>query len=98
MSERVAREILGEEIRAGAGEVVGVQLVRLAAEAADAVHAPVERRLDLIDRALTSRSVGRLAAQPLDLLVDRLLHLADRLPGRAVATIMKLLPRAADAW
>ena len=67
---RVAREILGEVVGAAAGGEVRVELVGLAAESADALHAAVERRLDLVQRALDFARGGRLALQPRELLVD----------------------------
>ena len=48
----VAREVLVEVVGIAAGRGVGVQLIGLAAESADALHPAVERRLDLVQRAL----------------------------------------------
>ena len=48
----VTREVLGEKVGPAAEAKVRVELIGLAAESADAFHAAVERRLDLIQRTL----------------------------------------------
>src|SRR4026209_2690166 len=48
----VSRQILVEVVGIAGLGVVGVQLIALAVESADALHAVVERRLDLVDGAL----------------------------------------------
>src|SRR5438477_4975801 len=46
----VPREVLVEPVRIACRGVIRVQLIGLAAEAADPFHAAEERRFDLIDR------------------------------------------------
>ena len=66
----VARQVLVEVVGIPGGEVVRVQLVALAAEPADALHPAVERRLDLVDRALELARRRRRLLQLRELLVD----------------------------
>ena len=76
----VAGKVVVEPAGVAGFREVGVELVGLAAESADALEALVERRLDLVDRTLEFVRRRRLALQRLDLLVDHFLHLGDRVP------------------
>src|SRR4029450_4430190 len=56
---RISREILSEVVRVTSREIeIRVQLIGLAAEAADTLHLAVEPRLDLVLRALQLPCVG----------------------------------------
>src|SRR6187401_3410808 len=72
---RVSREVLSEVVRPAAREHIGVQLIGLAAEAADTLHASIERRLRLVDRALHLSRLRSFASQSIELFVDHLLQL-----------------------
>ena len=69
--------IAGRKVGSAARGEIGVQLVGLAAVAADTFHLPVERRLDLVHRALNFPCIGRLAAKTIQLFIDDALNVTD---------------------
>src|SRR4029450_330763 len=64
----VSGKVLGEVVGPPTSRVVRVELVCLAAEASDALHRSVERRLDPIDGAFHFARFRRLPAKTIELL------------------------------
>ena len=85
VNRAIAGQVLGEEVgHAGIG-VIRVQLVGLAAEAADALGLAQERRLDLVQRPLQLARLGRRPASRAISSSITCCGSSTVLPGRAVA-------------
>src|SRR6185436_4889959 len=85
------REVIGSATR----ECIRVQLIGLSAEASDALHPLIERRLHLVDRALYLARLRSFATQTFELLVDDLQQLRGRMAGASGGDDLELAAECA---